>query len=141
VSLLVFCLFPQPSPNHPPHLPVVSLCPGLVTVGGGVFVCIYSSTVAWTAVLGRFLLGRRVVALQWLGVFTVCVGLGLTALAHAGPSTAPEPGAVSRMAFMVGVCTTLLGSLLHSGMLVLSDGLVRGLLCLCVLWRVDGASA
>lgn len=96
-------------------------------MGGGVFVCIYSSTVAWTAVLGRVLLGRRVVAVQWMGVLTVCVGLGLTALAHSSPAPAdtPDPASVSRVRFMVGVFTTLLGSMLHSGMLVLSDGLVR----------------
>lgn len=48
---------------------------GLMLVGSGVYVIMYSSCTAWVAILSRALLGKRLPTLRWLGVALCTLGL------------------------------------------------------------------
>ena len=67
---------------------------GLLVVGSGVYVVIYSSCTAWTAVLSRLFLRRRLARMQWLGVALCTLGLaanGLASAFHTPTGHVPEP--------------------------------------------------
>lgn len=67
---------------------------GLLVVGSGVYVVIYSSCTAWTAVLSHLFLRRRLTRMQWLGVVLCTLGLAANGLASAFHTPAPVPAAI-----------------------------------------------
>ena len=93
---------PPPSPSRAavaqekktkaiPHLLIVFLCiidaisaglnlTGLVFCGSGVYTVVYSSVTMWTAIFSWIILGRKLQALQWLGIWIIVVGLSLTSV-------------------------------------------------------------
>ena len=106
---------------------------GLLSVGSGMYVIIYSSCTAWTAVISRVFLGKRLHPLQAIGVVLCTLGLCANGLASAlhveetalvdtedHPATRAFHGQ-TRGAVVVGALAVLAGSILHSGMFVLVE--------------------
>lgn len=92
---------------------------GLISAGSGVFIVIYSSCTAFTAIFSRVFLHRKLRGLQWLAIALVCAGL---ATSYFGVSHAPgAETASSSMRTLFGVFFSLLGSFLHSAVFVLTD--------------------
>ncbi len=48
---------------------------GILLTGGAIFVVLYNSCPAWTAILSKLLLGKKMTLLQFVGVILVCIGL------------------------------------------------------------------
>ena len=107
---------------------------GLLSVGSGVFVVIYSSVTAWTALLSRCVLGTRLRWQQWCGVALCSVGLMANAYAsatHDVDVAAPRSGDAAargmlyltqtRRSLLVGGACVLVGSVLHSALFVLLE--------------------
>ena len=110
---------------------------GLLLTGGAIFVILYNSCPAWTAILSRFLLGKKLTVLQVGGVILVCIGLVTNVFGSqlqlassnaqdsqgendvVGVATEEEKNA--SYLIIVGSVIVLFGSLLHSLMFVLSD--------------------
>ncbi|KNC82788.1 hypothetical protein SARC_04921 [Sphaeroforma arctica JP610] len=119
---------------------------GLLMVGSGVFVVIYSSSMLWTALLSRCLTDKQFSTLQWAGIGVLTCGLLLNGF-DSQPHTPHTPtgrtveelsdmqqletdrngnigGAVIGDGYSqvnVGVLVVLLGSALHSYFFVLSE--------------------
>jgi len=115
---------------------------GLLLTGGAIFVILYNSCPAWTAIISRFLLGKKLTVLQVGGVILVCIGLvtnvfgsqlqlassneqgtrGENDVVGTGSNIdATEEEKNASYLIIVGSVIVLLGSLLHSLMFVLSD--------------------
>lgn len=110
---------------------------GLLLTGGAIFVILYNSCPAWTAILSRFVLGKKLTVLQVGGVILVCIGLvtnvfgsQLQLASSNAQDTQGENDAVgvateeeknASYLIIVGSVIVLFGSLLHSLMFVLSD--------------------
>jgi drug/metabolite transporter (DMT)-like permease len=84
---------------------------GGAMAGPTLFAIIYSSVTVWTAVLSRFLLGRKMGPSQWAAICVVFAGLTITAFS----SVALGPGVFG------GCVLVLFGSALHSSTYVLSE--------------------
>jgi len=74
-----------------PHFLILFLCiidaisaglnlTGLVFCGSAVFTVVYSSMTLFTALFSRFILGRRLNILQWVGILIIVAGLSLTSV-------------------------------------------------------------
>lgn len=106
---------------------------GLLSVGGGTYVVIYSSVTAWTALLSWVVLRKPLSKRQVSAVALLCAGLALNTFSHAAPEDADthaagnhaEHSAASSLQFAVGVVVLLAGSVLHSLMFVLSELLLQ----------------
>lgn len=106
---------------------------GLLLTGGQIFVVLYNSCPAWTALLSRFVLKKMLTATQLLGVILVCSGLILNVVSSQMQLSENESkdndtnldqvqvGNTQSFLVVIGSITVLLGSLLHSLMFVLSD--------------------
>ncbi|GFH48285.1 hypothetical protein CTEN210_04760 [Chaetoceros tenuissimus] len=102
---------------------------GLLLTGGQIFVILYNSCPAWTALLSRFVLKKMLTAAQLLGVILVCSGLILNVVSSQMQLSENETkdnnqvkvGNTQSFLVVIGSITVLLGSLLHSLMFVLSD--------------------
>lgn len=94
---------------------------GLLMTGGSIFVILYNSCPAWTALLSRFLLHKKLSTYQIVGVCFVCIGLISNVW-----STSTSNLSSSATTIVVGSIVVLIGSLLHSFMFVLSDLSLRG---------------
>jgi drug/metabolite transporter (DMT)-like permease len=110
---------------------------GLLLTGGAIFVILYNSCPAWTAILSRFLLGKKLTVLQVGGVILVCIGLVTNVFGSQLQMTSSNGKDTQGKNALVGVATeeeknasyliivgsfiVLFGSLLHSLMFVLSD--------------------
>ena len=108
---------------------------GLLLTGGAIFVVLYNSCPAWTAILSRFVLGKKLSSLQVSGVILVCIGLIVNVFGsqlqlneqekqeHQGLKMNDDGSGVKNASYfiIVGSAIVLLGSLLHSLMFVLSD--------------------
>eukprot|EP01040_Poterioochromonas_malhamensis_P001211 gene1211-1284_t len=77
---------------------------GLMLAGSAIYTVAYSSIVAYTAVLSMYFVNRRLNYLQWTGVITVMIGLGLVAM------DAKSNGSDVYLGFFL----VLLGSFSHS---------------------------
>ena len=102
---------------------------GILLTGGAIFVILYNSCPAWTALLSKFILGKNLSTMQILGVILVCIGLvtnvlgtKLTTQSNGGNdrSDGDDEQAYIGVIFF-GSIIVLVGSLLHSLMFVLSD--------------------
>jgi len=94
------------------------LTAGLMHTGGGVFTVLYNSVPAWTAILARIALGRRLSAQRTAGVGVVCLGLALNVVGTHQHAAAAGSSSWSALA---GSAAVLLGSMLHSAMFLLSE--------------------
>ncbi len=77
---------------------------GLMLAGSAIYTVAYSSIVAYTAVLSMYFVNRQLNYLQWTGVITVMIGLGLVAM------DAKSNGSDVYLGFFL----VLLGSFSHS---------------------------
>lgn len=90
---------------------------GLLLTSGAVFVVLYNSCPAWTALLSRVLLRKRLNATQIIGVSLVSLGL----VANVRASEQQVDGTDLSLSIVLGSCVVLFGSFLHSLMFVVSD--------------------
>ena len=106
---------------------------GILLTGGAIFVILYNSCPAWTALLSKFILGKNLSTIQILGIVLVCVGLVANVLGTK-LTTQPNDAVNGRNdknygddenayigVIFFGSIIVLVGSLLHSLMFVLSD--------------------
>lgn len=123
---------------------------GMLSVGGAIFVVLYNSCPAWTAMLSKFVLGKTLNTYQIGGVFLVCLGLCMNILGSQFNANVNEHDSISNnnytssdgkeglnenvdgngdgdgmgnnsFGILFGSIVVLVGSLLHSLMFVLSD--------------------
>ena len=101
----------------------ILLTHGLEHVGGGLFSVLYASTTAFTALLARIFLKRRVGAVRGFAVAVVTGGLAL----DAAGVVEGEGGATARTTrrLLVGGSLVLCGSLLHSAMFVYTEHFIN----------------
>lgn len=98
------------------------LMAGLMCSGSSVFTVLYNSVPAWTALISRVFLGRRLSTGRLAGVLIVCFGLGLNVL---GTQQHANAAGFSPLAALGGSAAILIGSLLHSAMFLLTERAVR----------------
>ena len=105
---------------------------GIMLTGGAVFVVLYNSCPAWTAILSRTLLKKHLTWMQVSGVLLVCIGIlinvwGSQHQAHTQEDMmekrSQDLGAPYKI--LVGSVIVLVGSLLHSLMFVMSEWSLR----------------
>ncbi|KAL7546697.1 hypothetical protein ACHAWF_010027 [Thalassiosira exigua] len=96
---------------------------GILLTGGAVFVVLYNSCPAWTALLSKYFLGRSLSRRQTWGVVVVVLGLICNVLG----TTEQLLGNRDHLASVVGGSgIVILGCVLHSAFFVLSDMSLRG---------------
>ena len=99
---------------------------GILLTGGAIFVVLYNSCPAWTAILSKYFLGRSLTSKQSIGVLVVVLGLicnvfGTTEqLSGEGKQDQHLPTVV------LGSGIVLMGCILHSAFFVISDRSLRG---------------
>eukprot|EP00521_Asterionellopsis_glacialis_P014409 CAMPEP_0195305114 /NCGR_PEP_ID=MMETSP0707-20130614/35693_1 /TAXON_ID=33640 /ORGANISM="Asterionellopsis glacialis, Strain CCMP134" /LENGTH=336 /DNA_ID=CAMNT_0040369139 /DNA_START=374 /DNA_END=1384 /DNA_ORIENTATION=- len=104
---------------------------GILMTGGGVFVVLYNSCPAWTAILSRVFLKRKMSLLQTFGVSLVCMGLIVNVagshrqLADSnsdGKDSISSSESTSNVTtVLVGSVVVLVGCILHSAFFVMSE--------------------
>jgi drug/metabolite transporter (DMT)-like permease len=77
---------------------------GLMLAGSAIYTVAYSSVLIYNAIFSRYLIGRNLNTLQWIGILTVMLGLALTS------SGAKADG----REVLLGFSFVLLGSLTHA---------------------------
>ena len=113
------------------------LTTGLLTVGGGLFVLVYSSTTVWTALWARAS-GERLSAGRWAGVLLVFCGMAFSSGNNVAQAAAEGAAAWTRLLFGIGAL--LVGTMLHAAMFVLSEAaMARARIDLCTLCGGMGA--
>lgn len=106
---------------------------GILLTGGAIFVILYNSCPAWTALLSKFLLKQNdMTKIQFMGVVLVCIGLVANILGNSSTNDENEKkddtnSSYFGTAVFIGSIIVLVGSLLHSLMFVLSDASLRSL--------------
>ena len=99
------------------------LTTGLLIIGGGIFVVIYSSTTVWTA-LWACCSGQRLSSGRWAGVLLVFAGMVLNSSTNFADAAASEGAAAS--AFLgCGLGAAVIGTMLHAAMFVYSELLIK----------------
>lgn len=112
---------------------------GILLTGGAIFVILYNSCPAWTAMLSKFVLGKTLGTVQILGVVLVCIGL-VTNVLGTKVSSLHDDGGESKegedannetvyTGAILGSIVVLVGSLLHSLMFVISDWVLCAFQC------------
>lgn len=96
---------------------------GLEHVGGSLFSVMYASTTAFTAMLARVFLKRRVGAVRSIAVAVVTCGLALDAAGVVEGEGGVSARTTRRL--LVGGALVLCGSLLHSAMFVYTEHFVK----------------
>jgi drug/metabolite transporter (DMT)-like permease len=91
---------------------------GILLTGGAIFVVIYNSCPAWTALLSWCVLGKSLTLQQTLGVLLVVCGLLVNVM-----GTNQQFGMYS--ATVMGSIIVLVGSMLHSAFFILSEMSLR----------------
>jgi len=95
---------------------------GLLYSGGAVFTVLYNSVPAWTALLARVVLGRRLSRGRVGGVAVVCIGLALNVFGTQQHSATTGGTPWSALG---GSAAVLVGSLLHSAMFLITERAVQ----------------
>jgi len=93
------------------------LTTGLLMLGGGIWVVIYSSTTVWTAVFACCT-GQRLAPGRWAGVLLVSGGMVLSA---SGNFADAAGDVTATMSLALGCASTLVGTMLHAAMFVYSE--------------------
>lgn len=96
---------------------------GILLTGGAIFVVLYNSVPAWTALLSKYFLGRSLTVKQTAGVGFVCIGLIVNVF---GTTEQLSHSKTAVTTVSVGSAIVLLGCILHAGFFVLSDRALRG---------------
>jgi len=96
---------------------------GMLLTGGAIFVVLYNSTPAWTAIISKYFLGRSLTVKQTAGVIIVCIGLIVNIF---GTTQQLSHSKAAVMEVSMGSAIVLLGCIFHAGFLVLSDRSLRG---------------
>lgn len=107
------------------------LTTGLLMLGSGLFVVIYSSTTAWTALWARCT-GQKLSAGRWVGVLLVSGGMVVSASSNIAEASGDAQATAN---IVVGCAVLLAGTVLHAAMFVQSELVIRqagiDLLVLC----------
>ncbi|KAF9970829.1 hypothetical protein BGZ73_006388 [Actinomortierella ambigua] len=93
---------------------------GFFYVGSGLYQIIYSSIVIWCAILTRIFLSRRLRKLQWVAIFGVTIGLGISAVGKAQDAS-PDGVQKSWIERSLGSLITMGATFLYACVYVLSD--------------------
>ncbi|KAG0267996.1 hypothetical protein DFQ27_007754 [Actinomortierella ambigua] len=93
---------------------------GFFYVGSGLYQIIYSSIVIWCAILTRIFLSRRLRKLQWVAIFGVTIGLGISAIGKAQDAS-PDGVQQSWIERSFGSLITMGATFLYACVYVLSD--------------------
>lgn len=93
---------------------------GVALAGAQTKSILYSSSILWSAVLSRILLGRVLSMMQWGSICLLFLGLALKS--GAGTATA---GADLDSSFLMGVCCILGGCFMHALANVQNEALIR----------------
>ena len=93
------------------------LTTGLLMLGSGIFVVIYSSTTVWTALWARCS-GQVLAPGRWAGVVLVTIGMVLGASSNFSDAAGDS---VATTSLFLGCAATLLGTMLHAAMFVYSE--------------------
>jgi len=84
--------------------------------GPTIFAIVYSSVTIWTAIFSQMFLGRAMNVWQWMNVFTVFIGLAITATDSVNTGSN----------VLKGTCFIIVGSAMHGLTYVLSEGIMTG---------------
>ncbi len=92
---------------------------GILLTGGAIFVILYNSCPAWTALLSWFFLNQTLSSYQLLGIVLVILGLIANVWGTKATSSTSTSGGTTMV--VIGSLVVLAGSFLHSAMFVVSD--------------------
>ena len=111
----------------------ILLTTGLLMLGGGIFVVIYSSTTVWTALWTRCT-GQRLASGRWMGVLLVTGGMILSASSGFAEALAAND-AQAATSVLLGCLALVGGTALHGAMFVYAENAIThaglDLLVLC----------
>lgn len=93
------------------------LTTGLLMLGGGIFVVIYSSTTVWTAMWATCT-GQSLSLSRWAGVLLVTSGMALSA---SGNLAEVEGDVAATMQVVIGCAVLVAGTMLHAAMFVYAE--------------------
>ena len=99
---------------------------GILITGSSIFVVLYNSCPAWTAILSKYFLGRALTSKQSIGVLIVVLGLICNVFGTTEQLSGKGKGQQHLLAVVFGSGIVLLGCILHSAFFVLSDRSLRG---------------
>ena len=114
---------------------------GSTLAGPTIFAIIYSSVTVWTAMFSFLLLKRRLSKFQWLGVFVVVAGLGITGLQSSSLGHDVIHGSIL---VFIGSCMRALTFVMSEGVMyndhvsVQANCAIQGLVCCMVvaMWQL-----
>mmetsp|Transcript_18619 Transcript_18619/g.53519 ORF Transcript_18619/g.53519 Transcript_18619/m.53519 type:complete len:407 (+) Transcript_18619:278-1498(+) len=99
---------------------------GILITGSSIFVVLYNSCPAWTAILSKYFLGRTLTSRQWIGVLVVVLGLICNVFGTTEQLSGKGKDQQHLLTIIFGSGIVLLGCILHSAFFVLSDRSLRG---------------
>jgi len=94
---------------------------GILLTGGAIFVILYNSCPAWTALLSWFFLNQTLSSYQVLGIVLVILGLIANVWGTNATKTTTTTTTSTGTMVVIGSLVVLAGSFLHSAMFVVSD--------------------
>lgn len=99
---------------------------GILLTGGGIFVVLYNSCPAWTAILSKYFLGRSLTSKQSIGVMVVVLGLICNVFGTTEQLSGKGKKDQHLSTVILGSGIVLMGCILHSAFFVISDRSLRG---------------
>ena len=93
---------------------------GILLTGGAIFVILYNSCPAWTALLSWLCLNQSLSSIQLLGIILVILGL-IANVWGTKATTTTTTTSTNTTGVVIGSLVVLAGSFLHSAMFVVSD--------------------
>jgi len=99
---------------------------GILLTGGAIFVVLYNSCPAWTAMLSKYFLGRSLTSKQSIGVMVVVLGLVCNVFGTTEQLSGKGKDGQHLPTVILGSGIVLLGCILHSAFFVISDRSLRG---------------
>jgi drug/metabolite transporter (DMT)-like permease len=94
---------------------------GVAMAGAQTKSILYSSSILWSAVLSKFLLGKVLSTNQWLSIMLLFVGLLVKSLGGSAASSS-----LSSTTFLIGASLVLVGCFIHAFVNVMNERIVRG---------------
>ena len=99
---------------------------GILLTGGAIFVVLYNSCPAWTAILSKYFLGRSLTSKQSIGVLVVALGLICNVFGTTEQLSGKGKQDQHLPTVILGSGIVLMGCILHSAFFVISDRSLRG---------------
>ena len=99
---------------------------GILLTGGAIFVVLYNSCPAWTAILSKYFLGRSLTSKQSIGVMVVVLGLICNVFGTTEQLSGKGKQDQHLPTVILGSGIVLMGCILHSAFFVISDRSLRG---------------